>query len=46
MYSSEKMNKRLSSHDEINMSYDFNVENESCVPKKKNGTWKKILKSK
>ena len=31
MYSSEKMNKRLSSHDEINMSYDFNVENEKAA---------------
>ena len=27
----EKMNKRLSSHDEINMSYDFNVENEKAA---------------
>ena len=28
MYSSEKMQKRMVSNDELNMSYDYNVENE------------------
>ena len=30
MYSSEKMQKRMVSNDELNMSYDYNIENEKA----------------